>query len=259
MIKTILVTMVLYATVKAQNAEDYVNYPTVKKSEIKKYTLKKGVYDRSFTLTNGKKWNYQISIPTIKADEKVPLILALHWAGAGNTYKEYSNCLAFPALDFLNAIIIAPSADGGHWVNPMNEKRVITLLKDIKKYWSIDETKIIVTGYSNGGIGSWHYARKYPKLFSAAIPMAGYYSTEKLRIPLYIIHGEMDELFDVDKVMADIKGSVALGSKIKYEVLPGLSHYAACSYVGALRRMAISVQNDVLNINTPNETKHHHD
>ncbi len=243
--KTILVTMFFYTLVNAQNTEEYVNYQTVKKSEIKKYALKKGVYDRSFTLTNGKKWNYQISIPTIKEGKKLPLVLALHWAGGGNTYKEYSNCLAFPALDFLNAIIIAPSAKGGLWVEPMNEEKVIALMKDIKKHWPIEDSKIIVTGYSNGGIGSWYYAKKYPKLFSAAIPMAGYYNTQKLKIPLYIIHGEMDELFDVNKVREDVHGSVALGGKIKYEELPGLSHYDACSYVGALKRVAALVQEEV--------------
>lgn len=244
-IKLTLLTIFCCIAVSAQNIEEYTNYPKVKKSEIKKYALKKGVYDRQFILTNGKKWNYQISIPTIKEGEKVPLILALHWAGGGNTYKEYSNCLAFPALKFLNAIIIAPSADGGHWVEPMNEEKVITLMKDIKKHWPIEDNKIIVTGYSNGGIGSWHYAKKYPKLFSAAIPMAGYYSAEKIDVPLYIIHGEMDELFDVNKVGEDVNGSVALGSKIKYEVLPGLSHYAACSYVDALKRMAVLLQEEV--------------
>ncbi len=244
-IRFTLLTMLFYSAVNAQSIDEHTIYPTVKKLEVKKYTLKKGVYDRSFILTNGKKWNYQISIPTIKEGEKMPLILALHWAGGGNTYKEYSNCLVFPALDFLNAIIIVPSADGRHWVEPMNEKKVIALIKDIKKHWPIDGSKIIVTGYSNGGIGSWDYVRKHPRLFSAAIPMAGYYSTEKLKIPLYIIHGEMDELFDVNKVREDVNGSVGLGSKIKYEVLPGLSHYAACSYVDALKKMAVLVQEDV--------------
>ena len=30
-------------------------------------------------------------------------------------------------------------------------------------------------------------ARKYPKLFAAAVPMAAYYSAEKVKIPVYAI------------------------------------------------------------------------
>ena len=41
------------------------------------------------------------------------------------------------------------------------------------KCHAIDKAKVVVTGYSMGGAGTWHFAEKYPERFSAAIPVAG--------------------------------------------------------------------------------------
>ena len=211
------------------------NYPVTKKSEIKKFKLEEGTHDCSFLMTNNEKWDMNISVPEIGADEKVPLIIALHWAGGGGTYKEYSECLVFPSAASMNAIIIAPSAEGRHWVEPAMEKRLIHLVKQIKKHWPVDGEKTIITGYSNGGIGAWEFGIKYPGLFSAAIPMSGYYTDEKIKIPTYIIHGEKDELFHKKKMEKAIQASIKNGSEIEYDFLPGFSHYMACAYVEALK------------------------
>ena len=229
----------------SQNEPTPERIPVVKKSEVKNFNLEKGIYDHAFQLTNGKKWDIKISIPEIKPDKKVPLIIALHWAGGGDTYQEFADCLAFPAADTMNAIIIAPSAEGKRWTDASIEKRVITLIKQVKKKWPIDPNKIIVTGYSNGGIGTWAYAVKHPKLFCAAIPMAGFYSEDKVKIPVFVIHGEEDELFNKDEIISLLKKSMKKGSKIEYDVLPKFSHYMACEYTEALRSKLLKVKNKI--------------
>lgn len=221
------------------------NYPVVKKAAIKEFQLKEGIYDVSFSLTNKEKWAMKISIPELKPNEKVPLVIALHWSGGKETYKEFSACLAFPALDSLNAIVIAPSSNGKHWIDPAVEARVIKLIKQAKQYWPIAEDKILLTGYSNGGIGSWEYAKKYPKLFSAAIPMAGYYTPSKLKIPIYAIHGAEDELFNAREMQHALEASIEKDSLIEYEVLAGFSHYMACAYVEALKQKVLKVKADL--------------
>lgn len=228
---------------QTQEVSEYVSYPVVKNFEIKNFQVQQGIYDHSFTLSDKSKWSVNIFIPEIKPNTKVPLILAMHWAGSDQTYKEYSKCLAFPALNTLNAIIIVPSSGGKHWVNPEIEERVIRLVKQIIKYWPIDDDKVLITGYSNGGIASWEYTKKYPKIFSAAIPMAGYYSSSKIKRPIYAIHGADDELFNSQEIKLAIEHSNALGSNIKLEIIPDHSHYMACSktYITALQRSAEKV------------------
>jgi len=228
----------LNSSVFAQTEIMETTFPVVKKSSIKEYQLKEGIHDLSIKMNNNESWDMQLSIPTIKEGEKVPLVIALHWAGGGKTYKEYSDCLAFPALDFMNAIIIAPSAEGGRWVDDNNERRVIHLIKQISKYWPINTEKIILTGYSNGGICTWYLAQKYPKVFAAGLPIAGYYNSEKIKVPLYILHGEDDELFKWRDVDLAITSAINYGSPIKYKLLPRFTHYMACSYAEELQAMA---------------------
>lgn len=213
--------------------------PVVKKKSIKKMPFKEGQYDISFELTNNENWPMKISIPKIEEDESVSLILALHWAGDQETYKEYGDCLVFPALDTLNGIIVVPSSDYGNWMDPKNEERVIDFIHKAIKFWPIAKNKIIITGYSNGGIASWNYASKYPKLFSAGIPMAGSYVSSKIKVPLYVIHGEEDELFNCDDVQSTIESSVKQGSIINLKIVNKLSHYMACNYVETLKETAL--------------------
>ena len=228
----------------SQNNLEVNNHPLIKASELKNLELKEGNYDLAFTLTNEEKWNLKISIPKIELTEKVPLIIALHWAGDKKTYKEFNDCLVYPALKSINAIIISPSSDNKHWLNSAIETRVINLIKQVKKLWPVNAKKIIITGYSNGAIGSWEYSKKHPNLFSASIPIAGYYSISKIKTPTYIIHGEKDELFNVNKVKKAIKKSIKKGSNIKYEVIPSFSHFMGCAYINALKHNAELVKKE---------------
>lgn len=234
----VLILIMLNQLSFAQREYTYEHHPKVMKADIKNFEFAKGRDDYQFTLTDKEVWNAAISIPELKENEKVPLIIALHWGGPGDGYKGYSECLAFPAFESMNAIIIAPSSDGMPWTSPKNEDRVMDLVKKVSKYWPVDPKKVIVTGYSNGGIGSWYFAKKYPKLFSAAIPLAGYYKNEKIKVPVYAIHGEKDELFDIKEIKEMIEDSIKKGSNIKFKIIPGYSHYDACAYYSELIKMA---------------------
>lgn len=215
-------------------------YPTIKKSELKKFDWFPGVYDHVFTLNNGEVWPVKIAVPELNPGKTAPLIIALHWAGGPETYREYFDCLVLPAADSLNAIIIAPSSDnGGRWFEEGSEKRVIHLVRNIQKYGPVTKDKTIITGYSNGAIGTWKYAAKYPKLFRAAVPVAGSYSLAEFKIPVYLIHGAEDDLFALDLVIDAVNQSIKLGSSIEHEIMPKLSHFQGCAYVDPLHRMLV--------------------
>lgn len=215
------------------------NYPVPTVKSVKLKELSTGARDITFKQDDGSLWKSRISIPKIEEGEKVPLIIALHWAGRGDTYQEYARCLAEPGLENLKGIIISPSAGDQYWWAPSNEARILRLVKLAKKHWPIDENKIIVTGYSNGAIGSWFFAREYPKVFSAAIPIAGsYQQISSMRIPLYVIHGELDSLFHLKDAKIQIAQSIAKGSDIICIVAKDLSHYMGCAYVPYLKEAA---------------------
>ena len=77
--------------------------------------------------------------------------------------------------------------------------------------------KVLVTGYSNGGNGSWYYAENHADLFKAAIPMASAYRIkESVNIPIYLIHGERDDLFPVAATLGFAKAAQAAGTDITF-------------------------------------------
>ncbi|HIP48742.1 MAG TPA: hypothetical protein EYG92_07240 [Lutibacter sp.] len=195
-----------------------------------------GQRDVSLRISNNRVWNMRMSFPK-DVTQKKPLIIALHWAGGGDTYKEFSTCLIEPGMTDLDAYIIAPDGEHLLWTNQYNENKIIKIVAFAKKYWNVDPKRIIVTGYSNGGIGSWFFADKYPKLFTAAIPIAGvYYAENKINIPMYVIHGEKDELFKIQKIVSFVEIAKNNGSDIKLVVNTELSHHMACSYVHELKK-----------------------
>jgi len=214
------------------------SYPKIKRSWVKDYQLNSGRQTVAIPMDNGNNWNAELSFGNIEHGKKVPLIIALHWAGQEGTQKEFAQCLAFPGLEHLNGIIIAPSAEGGHWVSESLECRVIDLIRKVRKYWPIDEEKILITGYSNGGIGTWHYVSRHPKLFTSGIAMAGSYRVTKLKKPIYIIHGEQDDLFRLSDISSVIKASKEKGSSIELTVIPEFSHYMACAYKDKLEAIS---------------------
>ena len=72
--------------------------------------------------------------------------------------------------------------------------------------------------------------------------MASSYSTtgpddqpRKIDTPLYVIHGENDELFPLAETQAWVDQSVEAGSTIEFVVAPGLTHNQACDYVPYLK------------------------
>jgi len=197
---------------------------------------KKGKHDFVVNKNLKNPHNLRLKVPGVSDENDSPLILALHWAGGRETFKEFDDCLISPAFDTLNSYIIIPDAELQSWHSPMNEKKIMELLKYANKNWNIDKRKVIVTGYSNGGISSWYFAQKYSTIFTAAIPIAGYYENDsKIDIPTYVIHGEKDELFPIDQIKRTVKSSNKNGSEIILKINAQRGHREACLYVQDLK------------------------
>lgn len=197
--------------------------------------FKAGIHQAFFTTSDNGKWGTKFYIPE-SPKEKLPLVIALHWAGPNGTHAEYFDCLAQPGLAQLDAIIIALDAEGDIWTTDYNAQKIEKLLQLVQKYWDVDMSKIAITGYSNGGNGAWYFAQHHPEIFSAAIPMASAYSIlNKIETPMYVVHGEKDELFDLNRTRDWVDISNKAGSDIIWKTAKGKSHFMACGYVSELQ------------------------
>ena len=181
-------------------------------------------------------YNLRLITPIKEDDLPKPLILALHWAGGNEDYKVFSDCLIEPAFQELDAYIIVPDAEQQIWYTEHNQQKILELMEAAITLWNVDKNKILVTGYSNGGNGSWYYAEHHANLFSAAIPMASAYKVSgAIKLPIYLIHGEKDDLFPVSTTLDFAKETEAAGTDITIKTNERLSHFEACAYAEDLK------------------------
>lgn len=185
---------------------------------------------------------YSISIPdNYSASKPVPLVLALHFGGnpegAGRAVLEI---LVAPALRELGAVIVAPDSKGGAWSSAANEHAVNLLLDDVLKTYNIDRKKIVVTGFSMGGSGAWHFGMKYPDRFSAVIPVSGTPagSAAKWRLPVLAIHSRDDNVVPIGPTQAYLAELQKNGVRAELIELAGIGHHQTYRFVDGLKRAA---------------------
>ena len=201
-----------------------------------------GMYNLKLLRVDEPTIRYAIDIPAnYSPATPVPLILALHFgvgardaAGAGGDVVQI---LIGPALAELGAIIVAPDSVRGNWSSPENEKAVNTLLDMVTAHYAIDKTKVVVTGYSMGGQGSWRLPEKFPGRFSAAIPVAGRppASASGWRLPVLAVHSHDDQVAPFDPTEARIAELQKAGVNAKLIALNGITHYETSAFRDALR------------------------
>ncbi|OGF59344.1 MAG: hypothetical protein A2Y62_13755 [Candidatus Fischerbacteria bacterium RBG_13_37_8] len=207
------------------------------------FPTKKGIHKMTLTLENENMMRYAIYIPKSYSPERaVPLIIALHYGGRVTPYygKAFLEILIEPALKDLSAIIVAPDCPAGRWDNPKSESAVIQLLDNIKNHYAIDDKKVVLTGFSMGGIGTWYIAARHPELFSAAIPISATASTEDISmikdIPLYVIHSKDDEVIPYKPVQAIVEQLKSREYPVEIIILNDITHYETYRFVGPLKK-----------------------
>ena len=205
--------------------------------------LTPGMHSLSLPRADKPAIHYAISIPRdYSPSTPVPLILALHYgvrdgeaAGAGG---DMVRILIGPALAELGAIIVAPDSVRGDWSTPENEEAVGELLDMVMARYAIDKKKVLVTGYSMGGAGSWHFAEKFPERFSAVIPIAGRppASASGWRLPVLAIHSRSDQVMPFGPTEARIAELQQAGVDAKLIALNGITHFETSRFGAALRQ-----------------------
>jgi len=185
---------------------------------------------------------FTLSIPLgIQTEQPMPFILALHYAGHGMPYYGLPMIteLVGPAFESLQALILAPDCTAEDWNQPQSEDDLKALLDHLENAYNIDPVRRLVTGYSMGGIGTWHWAATYPQRFRAAIVMAGMPPQNMIniewQIPLLIIHSRQDELMPYHTSQQAVDQLQRRGVDIKFQALDDVTHFEVYRYARPLR------------------------
>ena len=200
-------------------------------------------------LPSGDTLRYTLYVPPeVLEGAEVPLVLALHPGGMAAPWigGAYMHQLVRPAFLETGAMIVAPDAltvpDAPYraesFTSPRNLEAVLWLLRRLAEEYPIDPERVVITGYSRGGQGVWHFAEKHAGLFSAAILVSARPTdegVERVTLPVYMIHSIDDEVIGAILVQGAYQQMVARGAPVEVRILRGPTHYQVGEFTDALK------------------------
>ena len=148
-----------------------------------------------------------IETPGRRNGERIPLIVFLHGSGQNGTdnasqldgHGNGSLELVDTALaGRIPIVYAAPQVDADYWP----PAQVLAVVRDVLARFRVDPRRIIVTGISDGGTGTWSALKAYPACFAAGVPMSGMTELAGLAsirdVPQWVFHGAMDNDTDIE-------------------------------------------------------------
>ncbi len=205
-----------------------------------------GRYERTFS-TDGLDLRWAVDVPAdLDAREPRPLVLALHYGfDRGQPFppyygKGFLERVVAPGIRDLGAVIVAPDSHGYGWSNPAIAKPVLALLDHLVADPRIDGARVVVTGYSMGGAGTWWFAAEHGDRFAAAVAMASFVELPTAKraaaaVPFYVIHSQIDELVGIEPIRKVVKALRKAGTAVELVEVEDVPHFQSPRFAEPLR------------------------
>jgi predicted peptidase len=223
--------------------------------------IESGFLNRSITV-NKSEYRYVVYVPREFTRSRTwPVILALHGGGdyGSDGLKHTASGLANAIRrnpERFPAIVVFPQAkaDGTPgWQVEGGDAALAALDKTVKEF-NGDPDRVVLTGYSAGGNGTWSIASRYPRRFAAIVPICGFVGKFKGKmssidypslapadagdvykfvagrvssLPIWIFHGDADQNVDVSESRQMAAALKAIGANAQYTELLGVDHNGA--------------------------------
>jgi predicted esterase len=182
---------------------------------------------------NPRAW-FNLALPANYSPRKAcGLVVSLHGSGSdGDNLPSFYT----PQLNNADFIILYPTTlNIEHmWNAPDEMANVYRIMEWALRHYRIDARRLVITGGSMGGMGTWTHLLARAELWSAGASVAGHPAAqgdvlEKLRgIPFYILHGEKDtngaSLAPVEHVRAAVEELKKRKIDCVYVEAPGAGH-----------------------------------
>lgn len=164
---------------------------------------------------------YLASVPANYNDNllrKWPLMINLHGTGErGDDSTQLSLVQNDLTRNIENnqvpVILICPQLTKSYsvWYAPDLD----SLVAQVKQKYNIDDTRIMVIGYSLGAKGVWDWTMSNPTQFSCSVPIAGFGDVSKaaslINLPVWAFHNKYDDFIDAYSTTSIIDAIKAAG------------------------------------------------
>jgi predicted peptidase len=208
-----------------------------------------------------KAFPYQIYVHRDYTPERRwPVILSLHGGGeyGSDGIRQTAGGLANAIRrrpERFPAIVVFPQsrADGTAGWHLDGGRAALVALDRTAGEFSVDPSRVYLTGLSAGGNGSWVLASRDPNRFAAALIICGWVSefrgrtsgvlyppvepagsgdlfaavAQKVKsLPIWLVHGDADSVVSVEESRRMSVALTAAGADVRYTELPGVDHNA---------------------------------
>jgi len=159
-----------------------------------------GFHVRTVSTKQGES-RYTLYVPDgYDGSKSYPAILFLHGAGErGDDGTVQSQVGLGPAIvqrGGVPAIVIFPQARKTWQADSEDAEVALKALEEVAKDFKVDPKRVVLTGLSMGGMGTWSLAAKHPEKFAAIVPICGPGRLEDvaqfLKIPIRAFVGDAD-------------------------------------------------------------------
>lgn len=179
------------------------------------------------------KLGYLLHLPgDYDGKKKWPLMLFLHGAGERGDDLELVKRHGIPMIcekdDEFPFIAVSPQCPQGSWWDVYFDD-LYHLLQHIKLNYSIDESRIYLTGLSMGGFGTWDFAARHPEEFAAIMPVCGGSRDidriiNLVGVPVWTFHGELDSTISISSTEVLVNLLNENGGNVKFTRYPDVAH-----------------------------------
>ena len=162
-----------------------------------------------------------------------PLVMALH--GGSGTGRAFLWSWLSDART-LGAILVAPTSVGATWAlsGPDGDTPNLSRILDhVRGGWSIDPTRLLLTGMSDGGTFTYVSGLEATSPFTHLAPVSASFhpmiaqmaDPDRMRnLPIYLVHGALDWMFSIDVARGAHEALKAAGADVTYREIDDLSH-----------------------------------
>jgi predicted peptidase len=173
--------------------------------------------------------------------KKWPLILFLHGRGERGNDLQLLTRHPLPEMLVDNTsfpfVVVSPqlSLESGGWQDTVDA--LDAFLDTIQGMYSVDASRVYVTGLSMGGFGTWQLAMKHPRRFAAIAPIAGgyYYRSKAVpskicalaSVPVWAFHGALDTVVEPWQSQVLVDALKKCGGEVRFTLYENADHEAA--------------------------------
>lgn len=182
---------------------------------------------------NDRKTSWIYVPETYDPSAPAPLVFALHGGSGSGRGFLWSWVRAARSR---GAIVVAPTSVGQTWAiqgDDPDSLHLGQLLAFVRENWVIDDTRILMTGMSDGGTFTYSSGLASDAPFTHLAPVAAAFhpvlaamaDDDRVRgLPIHIIHGAKDWMFPVLMSEEARDGLSRMGANVTYKRLNDLSH-----------------------------------